>query len=76
MRSENLTWATISTVVGLVVAWVSIFQFVLAPLNERLETARDNVFRAMAERDARMDYLQGQIDELERRLGEKGQVGR
>ena len=66
---NNLTWATLSAVVGLVVAWISITSFVLSPLEARLETARQNFIRAVNERDARMDYLQHQIDELERKYG-------
>ena len=63
---DGITWATISTVVGLVVAWISITRFVLEPMESRLEVARQNYIRSITERDARMDYLQRQIDELER----------
>ena len=66
---NNLTWATLSAVVGLIVAWISITSFVLEPLELRLENARQNYLRSLTERDARMDYLQHQIDELERKYG-------
>lgn len=69
MPAQTLTWATVSAAIGIVVAGITIIGFVLGPLNERLEDARQNVIRGIAERDARMDYLQRQIDELEKRLG-------
>lgn len=62
---EKLSLATISAVVGIIVAWLSIIGFILKPLENRMDTARDNLIRALAERDARMDYIQRQIDELE-----------
>lgn len=72
MSSQTLTWATVSAAIGIVVAGISIIGFVLGPLDKRLEDARQNVIRAVEERDARMDYLQRQIDELERRIGSGG----
>ena len=66
---SNITWATISAIVGLAVAWITITQFVLEPLDLRLEVARQHYVRSLTERDARMDYLQHQIDQLEQRRG-------
>ena len=64
-NSGAITWASISTIVGLAVAWVTITRFVLEPLETRIEVARQNYIRELVERDQRMDYLQQQIDELE-----------
>jgi hypothetical protein len=64
-----ITWATVSAIVTLIVA-----AFTLFPAKESLDLARANVLRALAERDARMDYLQRQIDDLERQVRELGQA--
>lgn len=66
MRNGAVTWATISGVAGVIAAWFALTQLVIAPLERRVDIARDNLREAMHERDVRMDYLQKQIDEIER----------
>jgi hypothetical protein len=61
LKPGHITWTAISAFVALVVA-----AFTLFPAKSSLEQARENVLRGLAERDARMDYLQRQIDDLER----------
>ena len=68
MPTDRVTWATISALVSLGVGGLSLTTFVLQPLQQRVEIGRENLIRALAERDARMDYLQRQIDELEDKL--------
>lgn len=65
---NSITWAALGAGVSIIVGMVTLAQFVLEPLATRVETARDNIRGAFAERDARMDYLQRQIDELERQF--------
>ena len=64
----GITWGTISAAIGIVLGVIGITRFILEPLEARLEAARSNYIRSIAERDARMDYLQRQIDDLERKL--------
>lgn len=66
MLNGKITWAAISGVAGLVAAWFALTQVVVAPLERRIDVARENFRQVMHERDARMDYLQKQIDEIER----------
>jgi hypothetical protein len=66
---EAITWATISGIAGIVTARFALTQFVIAPLERRIDVARDNIRQAfyerdaslrekLSERDVRLDYLQ------------------
>lgn len=66
MRAETIVWQIVAAIGGFVVAWITIVNFVIEPMEARMERARINIQHAVEERDTRLDYLQRQIDELER----------
>jgi type II secretory pathway component PulM len=59
-------WPVIGAFTGFVLAWITIVNFIVQPMESRIERGRDLIREVLRDQNTRIDYLQRQIDELER----------